>query len=105
MSKNLLYVLAGLFLLFVTLWWTRYQVVEIPGSNLAGFYRINRFTGKVQLVYVGKGAIRIITENKEVKIKSVDSPQSRPDIFDQIKQEREQTKPPNPDNIIWDDEK
>ena len=46
MSKKLLYVLAGLFLLFVALWWTRYQVVGME----EGAYRINRFTGSVQLI-------------------------------------------------------
>ena len=35
-------------LVLIGLYWTRYQVVELSG--VGGFYKINRFTGRVSLV-------------------------------------------------------
>jgi hypothetical protein len=50
MFKQFLYLIIGLIILVVTLWWTRYQVVDAPALKEAGFYRIDRLTGKAELV-------------------------------------------------------
>jgi hypothetical protein len=35
-------------LVFIGLYWTRYQVVELSG--VGGFYKLNRFTGQISLI-------------------------------------------------------
>ena len=35
-------------LVFIGLYWTRYQVIQLSG--VGGFYKMNRFTGQVTLV-------------------------------------------------------
>ena len=51
MDKKII-VIAGLVVLFVltTLYWTRFQVVDVHAMNGVGFYKINRLTGETILI-------------------------------------------------------
>ena len=72
MLKKVLYFIIGVLLLVVILWWTRYQIVEVPYEETSGlfeqpvavkrgFYRVNRFTGRAELVVpVGRENVRLV---------------------------------------------
>ena len=49
MNKKWLIVLVAL-LVAITLYWTRYQIVEGHATQSAGFYKINRLTGNITAI-------------------------------------------------------
>ena len=65
MNKKWLIVLVAL-LVAITLYWTRYQIVEVHHGNAFGFYKINRLTGKViGILGTDSVEVRDIKETKE----------------------------------------
>ena len=50
MLKQLIYLVLIIIVLLVSLWWTRYQVVETHTGNMPSCYKINRLTGKITWV-------------------------------------------------------
>jgi len=49
-KKCLFYLAAGVVLLVIALYWTRFQVIPVHAMNGVGFYKLNRITGQVTLV-------------------------------------------------------
>jgi hypothetical protein len=49
MGKEFKYVLLGIIILLVLLWWTRYQMINTPNYT----YRMNRLTGNVEILING----------------------------------------------------
>lgn len=68
-KKCLMYLAAGLVLLVVALYWTRFQVIPVHAMNGVGFYKLNRVTGQVTLV-TGLEQINIL------KVRDFDMPQA-----------------------------
>ena len=55
---NKKWVILGISLLVIILYWTRYQVVETHTGDSAGFYKINRITGQITWIEY-EGAITV----------------------------------------------
>jgi len=49
-KKYLICLVAGVVLLVIALYWTRFQVIPVHAMNGVGFYKLNRITGQVTLV-------------------------------------------------------
>jgi hypothetical protein len=68
-KKYLICLAAGLVLLVIALYWTRFQVIPVHAMNGVGFYKLNRVTGQVTLV-TGLEQINIL------KVRDFDMPQT-----------------------------
>ena len=68
-KKCLMYVVAGVALLVIALYWTRFQVIPVHAMNGVGFYKLNRITGQVTLV-TGLEQINIL------KVRDLEVPQA-----------------------------
>ena len=68
-KKCLIYLAAGVALLVIALYWTRFQVIPVHAMNGVGFYKLNRITGQVTLV-TGLEQINIL------KARDFDMPQA-----------------------------
>jgi hypothetical protein len=68
-KKCLIYLAAGVVLLVIALYWTRFQVIPVNAMNGVGFYKLNRITGQVTLV-TGLEQINIL------KARDFDMPQA-----------------------------
>lgn len=68
-KKGLICLVAGVVLLVIALFWTRYQVIPVHAMNGVGFYKLNRITGQVTLV-TGLEQINIL------KVRDFEMPQA-----------------------------
>ncbi len=68
-KKCLISLAAGVVLLVIALYWTRFQVIPVHAMNGVGFYKLNRLTGQVTLV-TGLEQINIL------KVRDFDMPQA-----------------------------
>jgi hypothetical protein len=67
--KCLIYLAAGVVLLVIALYWTRFQIIPVHAMNGVGFYKLNRLTGQVTLV-TGLEQINIL------KVRDFEAPQA-----------------------------